>query len=184
MKHAGITALVILGLVGCGGTTTATPSPSESASSPVPVSSPVANDDPCGVLSADEINAVLGTTFEAGESTDDSARDIANCTYTMMVDVAGTQVPGSIVDVGLTNVPGAEAFDTNKDLALSYFGNEPEEVTVQGASKAYVVNNAETDSPVIGILVGDRYALIQIGVEGATVEQAQQLAQTAATRLG
>jgi Protein of unknown function (DUF3558) len=184
MKHAGITALIILGLVGCGGTTTATSSPSESASAPAPVSSPVANDDPCGVLSADEINAVLGTTFEAGESTGDSARDIANCTYTMMVDVAGTQVPGSIVDVGLTNVPGEEAFDTNKDLALSYFGNDPEDVTVEGATKAYVVNNAETDSPVIGILVGDRYALIQIGVEGATVEQAQQLAQTAATRLG
>lgn len=182
MKHAGIAVLIVLGLVGCGGTTTATSSPSGSVSAPV--ASPVANDDPCGVLSADEINAVLGTTFEAGESSEDSARDIANCTYTAMVDVAGTQVPGSIVDVGLTNVPGAEAFETNKDLALSYFGNEPEDVQVQGASQAYVVNNAETDSPVIGILVGDRYALIQIGVEGATVEQAQQLAQTAAARLG
>ena len=182
MKHAGIAVLIVLGLVGCGGTTTATSSPSGSVSAPV--ASPVANDDPCGVLSADEINAVLGTTFEAGESSEDSARDIANCTYTAMVDVAGNQVPGSIVDVGLTNVPGAEAFDTNKDLALSYFGNEPEDVQVEGASKAYVVNNAETDSPVIGILVGDRYALIQIGVEGATVEQAQQLAQTAAARLG
>ena len=182
MKHAGIAVLIVLGLVGCGGTTTATSSPSESVSATV--ASPVANDDPCGVLSADEINAVLGTTFEAGESSEDSARDIANCTYTARVDIAGTQVPGSIVDVGLTNVPGAEAFDTNKDLALSYFGNEPEDVQVEGASKAYVVNNAETDSPVIGILVGDRYALIQIGVEGATVEQAQQLAQTAAARLG
>lgn len=182
MKHAGIAALIILGVVGCGGSTTTTPSPAESASSAV--ASPVAADDPCGVLSADEINAVLGTTFEAGESSEDSAREISNCTYTMMMDVGGTQLPGSIVDIGLTKVSGAEAFDTNRDLAPSYFGNDAEEVTVEGASKAYVVNNAETDSPVIGILVGDRYALIQIGVEGATVEQAQQLAQTAATRLG
>lgn len=180
MKLLVVAGMAVL-LVGCGGTTTTQPTPS---ASPVATSSPVATNDPCAVLSADEINTVLGTTFEAGESSEDSARDIANCTYTMTVDVAGTKLPGSIVDVGLTNVPGAEAFETNRDLALSYFGNEAEDVTVEGATKAYVVNNAETDSPVIGILVGDRYALIQIGVEGATVEQAQQLAQTAATRLG
>ncbi len=144
----------------------------------------MAADDPCAVLTAEDLNAVLGTSFDAGEAAEDSAREITNCTYTITENVAGSDLPVSIVDVGLTSVPGAEAFDTNRDLAPSYFGNEAQDIEVTGATKAYVVNNAETDSPVIGILVGERYALIQIGVEGATVEQAQQLAATAAGRLG
>jgi hypothetical protein len=176
-----IAGLLIVGLTGCGGTTTTQSSPSVEPSASEAVE--VDTDDPCQVITAEDLNAVLGTTFQAGEASEDSARDIMNCTYTITENVAGSELPVSIVDVGLTNVPGAEAFETNRDLALSYFGNEAEDIAVEGATKAYVVNNAETDSPVIGILVGDTYALIQIGVETATVEQAQQLAHTAASRL-
>ena len=48
--------------------------------------------------------------------------------------------------------------------------------------KAYIVINEGTQSPVIGILAQGRFILVQIGVEGATEEQAVELAEMAAAR--
>ena len=69
------------------------------------------------------------------------------------------------------------------DSSLLRFSRESMRI-VPGADKAYVVTNAETQSPVLGMLVGERFILIQIGVEGATTEQAVELATLAASRVG
>ncbi len=144
---------------------------------------PVAVDDACGLLSAQEINDVLGTTFSEGEQTTDDAREIVTCKFTMTDDSTGVELPVAIVDVGVSQLDGQESYETNADLAPAYFGGDPEPIDVQGAEKAYVVINEETQSPVLGMLVGDRFILIQIGVEETTTEQAVELAQLAATRV-
>ncbi len=104
------------------------------------------------------------------------------CKYTMMDSSTGVELPVAIVNVGVSLIDGEESYDTNFDLAPAYFGNEPASTDVPGASKAYIVTNAETDSPVIGMLVADRFVQIQIGVEGATNDQATELAAMAAAR--
>jgi hypothetical protein len=171
-----------LALAGCGGepqsTTTATPAITIPAASP----SAVAAEDVCAVLTADEINQVLGTQFAEGDKETDDAREIVTCKYTMTDSSTGVELPVAIVNVGVSLIDGQESYDTNLDLALAYFGNEPETTEVPGTSQAYIVTNAETDSPVIGLLVGDRFVQIQIGVEGATNDEATQLAAMAAAR--
>ena len=176
--------VLLTALAGCGGSTTDTASapPVDTATSAP--AQPVAIDDACGLLSAEEINAVLGTSFGEGEQTADDTREIVDCKYTMTDDSTGVELPVAIADVGVSQIDGKESYDTNIDLAPAYFGGEPEDVDVSGADKAYVVTNAETQSPVLGMLVGERFILIQIGVEGTTPEQAVELAQTAAARVG
>ncbi len=183
MKVLALAAMVaVLGLAGCSSSTTTT------EASPVPSqttqAAPPTGEGACALLSAEEINQVLSTTFEAGEPQTDEARQISTCTFTMTDSSTGVELPVSIVEVAVADIDGEEAYQTNVDLAPAYFGNEAETTQVEGASKAYVVNNEATQSPVIGMLVGETFAQIQIGVEGATVEQAQELAATAATRVG
>ena len=179
-------ALIGLGVVGlllagCGGSTTSTEaSPSAVATSAAP--SPVASDDACGLLSAEEINGVLGTTFESGTQNADDTRDIVTCNFTMTDDSTGVELPVSIVDVGTSLLDGQESYTTNQDLAPAYFGGDPKDVDVAGADKAYIVINEGTQSPVIGLLAQGRFILVQIGVEGATEQQAIELAQMAAAR--
>lgn len=174
-------------LTGCGGSQT---NPEPPAASLVPSSAaatsvaPVAIDDACGLLTPDEINQVLGSDFGDGEQETDDARQIVTCTYTMTDDSSGVELPIALVVVGVSQIDGQESYDTNLELATAYFGGEPETTEVAGADKAYVVINEETQSPVIGMLAGDRFISVQIGLEGATVEQAQQLAATAAARVG
>lgn len=177
----GLGAVALL-LVGCGGSTTTTQaSPSEAVATSV-APSPVASDDACGLLTADEINSVLGTTFEAGQQNADDTRDIVTCNFTMTDDSTGVELPVSIVDVGTSLLDGEESYTTNQDLAPAYFGGDPKDVDVAGADKAYIVINEATQSPVIGMLAQDRFILVQIGVEGATEQQAIELAQMAAAR--
>ncbi len=178
-----ILVLAGLAVTGCGGSDSdpATQSPAPPTTM---VASAVAADDPCGLLSAEDLNQVLGTQYETGERKSDDARQIVTCTYTMTEDVAGSELPVSITDVGVSQIDGGESFDTNRDLAPAYFGADPTSIEVAGAQKAYVVINEQTQSPVLGMLVGDRFVLIQIGVEGSTTDQAQALAATAASRMG
>ena len=171
-------------LTGCAGSTTESPSVAPAATTSSVAAQPVAIDDACGLLSAEEINGVLGTSFGDGEQTSDDAREIVDCKYTMTDDSTGVDLPVAIVDVGVSQIDGQESYDTNVDLAPAYFGGAPEPVDVDGADKAYVVTNAETESPVLGMLVGERFILIQIGVEGSTTEQAVALAQMAAAKVG
>ncbi|MFN8184949.1 MAG: DUF3558 family protein [Candidatus Nanopelagicales bacterium] len=176
-----------LALVGCGGSPA---EPGVPASAPVTASAaatsmaPVAADDACGLLTPQEINQVLGSDFGDGKQETDDARQVVTCTYTMTDDSSGVELPIALVAVGVSQLDGQESYDTNLDLATAYFGGEAEPTDVAGADKAYVVINEETQSPVIGMLVGDRFISVQIGLEGATVEQAQQLAATAASRVG
>ncbi len=116
------------------------------------------------------------TSFEPSQPVDDPARQIATCKYTSS---DGTQ----IVDVGISQTPGAKAFTTNRDLAPAYFDGEAKPTTVPGADKAYLVIADTYNAPVVGMLVGDTFALVQVGVEGATPEQGIQLASTVAGRL-
>jgi hypothetical protein len=176
-----------LALAGCGGSPTNPEPPAESmaATSAAPTSvAPVAADDACGLLTAQEINQVLGSDFGEGEQETDDARQIVTCTYTMTDDSSGVELPIALVAVAVSQIDGQESYDTNVELATAYFGGEAEPTDVAGADKAYVVINEETQSPVIGMLVGDRFISVQIGLEGATVEQAQQLAAMAAARVG
>ena len=179
--------LVAAGLLlsGCGGSQTATPAESASAATTpaAPAPSPLASDDACGMLTPDEINQVLGTTFGDGEQTADESRQIVTCAYTMTDSSSGVELPVAIVNTAVSLIDGQESYATNVDLAPAYFGNEARDTEVEGASKAYLVTNEETQSPVIGMLVDDRFAQIQIGVEGATDEQAQQLAAIAVARM-
>lgn len=170
-RWAGLGCVAVL-LVGCAGAQPAKPAPSVVQ---------VAPDDPCSVLTAEDLNAVLGTEYETGEEKSDDVRQIVTCTYTTTENVAGTDLPVSITDVGVSLTQGA--FETNRDLAPAYFGGDPEGIQVDGADEAYVVINEQTQSPVVGLQVEDLFILIQIGEEGATVEQAQQLAGTAASRI-
>lgn len=169
-------------LVGCGGGTTTSEASPSAPEVTTQAPSPVASDDACGLLSADEINTVLGTSFGAGEEKSDDSREIVSCTFTMTDDSTGVEVPVSIVDVGTSLLNGQESYATNRDLAPAYFGGDPKDVEVAGADKAYVVINEATQSPVIGVLAQDRFLLVQIGVEGATEAQAVELAQMAAAR--
>lgn len=193
MRTAAVAGVLGMGLLltGCNGTPppgepSPTPtSPSASPVTPVPPSasvSPVSADNPCGLLTADEINQVLTTSFPAGEKSVDDARRIATCTFTMMGDVGGVDVPTAIVDVSVSQIDGASSYDTNVDLAPAYFGDRARPIEVPGAKRAYILTNEETESPVVGMLVGNRFVLIQIGV-GAADEQAIQLATVAAARI-
>lgn len=185
MKISGlVTALLSASLLlgGCGSSTQTAPAESSPSVSLAPSPTPVAPDDACGLLSPDEINQVLGTQFPAGEQTSDDARQIVTCKYTMIDSSTGVDLPVAIVNVGVSLIDGRESYTTNVDLAPSYFGNDAQATDVPGASQAYIVTNQETNSPVIGMLVGERFLQIQIGVEGATNDQAQELAAMAAAR--
>ncbi|MCU0279479.1 MAG: DUF3558 family protein [Candidatus Nanopelagicales bacterium] len=178
-----LTVVTVLLLAGCGGSSDEPPAtPSAAASEAAP--SPVAADDACGLLSAEEINQVLGTTFTEGEQTTDDARQIVTCTYTMTDSSSGVELPVGIVVVAVSQIDGQESYDTNVELAPAYFGNDPETTEVAGADEAYIVINEETQSPVVGALVGERFLQVQVGVEGATAEQAQELAALAVSRAG
>jgi hypothetical protein len=172
-------------LAGCGSSTTTSPStaPATTDVASSPAVAPVTSDDPCSVLTAQDLNPVLGTDFADGTEEADDAREIVTCTYTMTDSSTGVEVPVAIVVIGMSLIDGQESFDTNVDLAPAYFGNDSESTEVPGAEKAYIVNNEETQSPVIGMLVGDQFLQIQIGVQGATADQARDLAATAASRI-
>lgn len=178
---AGILSVSVL-LVGCGGQEQSKGVDETAASAAAAAPSKVAAEDACGLLSADEINQVLGTQFTDGEESTDDSRQIVTCKFTMTDSNTGVELPVAIVNVGVSLVDGQESYDTNFDLAPAYFGNDPAPTEVPGATKAYIVTNTETDSPVIGMLVGDRFVTLQIGVEGATNEQATELASLAAAR--
>lgn len=170
------------GPVSTGSATSAVPTPSATSVLPSESVSAVSADDPCGLLTADEINQVLETTFPAGEESTDDARQIATCTFTKMGDVGGVEVPEAIVDVSVSQIDGAKSYDTNVDLAPAYFGDKARPIELPGAKRAYILTNEETESPVVGMLVGDHFVMVQIGV-GASDEQALQLATTAAARI-
>lgn len=178
---------MLLVLAGCGGSEPAAPAVDTPAASSPPVAAseaaPGSADQPCDLLTADELNQVLGTSFTDGELTNDEARQIVTCTYTTTESVNGVDVPTEIAVLAVSLVDGQESYDTNVDLAPAYFDNDAKPTQVDGADKAYVVIDKDTDSPVIGMLVGDQFAQIQIAADGASVEQAQQLAATMAGRL-
>jgi len=186
VKIPGMVAVLLsagLLLTGCGSSTQTTPAESSPSASAVSSPTPVASDDVCGLLSPDEINEVLGTQFPAGEQTSDDARQIVTCTYTMVDSSTGVDLPLAIVNVGVSLIDGQESYETNVDLAPAYFGDEAQDTEVPGASQAYILTNEQTNSPVIGMLVGERFVQIQIGVENSTDDQAKTLAAMVAARV-
>lgn len=173
-------ALAALLLTGCAGTDSSPSAPSTGPTSPTTApTAPVQKadlSDPCTLLTADEINSVLGTSFAAGQANGDAARQIGDCKYT-------SEDMTSIVDVAVSQIDGAESFETNTDLAPAYFGGKAKPIQIPGAEKAYLVIADTYDAPVIGVLVNGTFAQVQVGVEGATAEQGEQLATTMAARM-
>lgn len=179
MRRATAPALLTLTallLVGCSSASEVPAPPSTSVAPDAPTVAPADLSDPCTLLTADEINAVLGTSFPAGQATNDDARQVGDCKYT-------SDDMTAIVDVALSRADGAESFTTNVDLAPAYFGGKAKPIEIPGAEKAYLVIADTYDAPVVGILVDGTFAQVQVGVEGATPQQAEQLAATMAARL-
>lgn len=176
MKRAAVaSALAALLLAACSPAGDSTPTSASLSSSPAPVA-PADLSDPCTLLTADDINAVLGTSFAAGQANSDSARQVGDCKYT-------SDDMTAIVDVAVSRVDGPESFTTNSDLAPSYFGGKAKPIEVPGADRAYLVIADTYDAPVVGILVDGTFAQVQVGVEGATPQQGEQLAATMAARM-
>jgi len=144
---------------------------SEATGSAVPVSL-----DPCALVSTEDINKTLSASVVADVPKPDESRQIVTCTWTQ-------QSPFGIVNIGVANVPGAEAYQTNFDLAPGYFGGTPTAISVPGADKAYLVINDSTKTPVIGLLRNGEFVLVQIGIEGTTAEQGQALAAQVVSKM-
>lgn len=177
-----VSSLVV---VGCGGTSesssgapaSGTPTASASAAAPAePVAPAVDREAPCTWVSAAEINRAVGTTFDEGTAKSDDARQIRTCNYQQTS-------PFAIVDIGLSLTPGADAFQTNWDLAPAYFDADPRALELTGAEKAYIIRKKDPAAWVVGLLVSGRFALVQVGVESASEDQAKALAGTIATRM-
>lgn len=163
-------------LTACSATPAATPVTSLATPEPPQPASPAGDPSkPCTLLSAADIDTALGTTVADGEETTDSARQIATCRF-------ATEDMTGIVDVGVSQIDGAESYETNRDLAPAYFGGDPRSVTIPGAEKAYLVIAETYDAPVIGMLVDGRFVLLQVGIEGTTPQQGEDLASLVATR--
>jgi hypothetical protein len=143
------------------------------AAAPAPVRDPL---DPCTWATTDEVNRALSATLAEPTKKDDEARQIATCNWSQ-------SSPFGIVDLGVSRTPGAEAFQTNMDLAPAYFDGEARPITIAGAEKAYLVSKNDPKASIVGMLVGGRFVLLQVAIDGATAEQAQALAATLASRL-
>jgi hypothetical protein len=132
--------------------------------------------DPCALVSTEDINKALSVSVVADVPKPDESRQIVTCTWTQ-------SDPFGIVNIGVANIPGAEAYQTNFDLAPAYFGGDPKVISVPGADKAYLVINDSTKTPVIGLLRNGEFVLVQIGITGVTVDQGQALAAQVVSRM-
>jgi hypothetical protein len=152
--------------------TAAAPMPAPAAA-PAPVRDPL---DPCTWVTTEEVNSALSATLAEPTKKDDEARQIATCNWAQAS-------PFGIVDLGVSLTPGADAFQTNMDLAPAYFDGEARPLTIAGAEKAYLVSKDDPKASIIGMLVGGRFVLLQVAIADATAERAQALAATIASRL-
>ncbi len=150
------------------------PTAPRTTSAPAPPA--VDRDAPCTWVSPAEVNAALGTAFDEGTAKSDDARQIRTCHYQQTS-------PFAIVDVALALVPGADAYQTNWDLAPAYFDADPRALELPGTEKAYVIPKKDPAAWIVGLLVNGRFALVQVAVESATEAQATALAATIATRM-
>jgi hypothetical protein len=159
-------------LVGCG----RSPEGQGRKASPAAAST-VARDplDPCTWATTDEINRTLAASLGEGTKKNDQVRQIVTCKWTQ-------SSPIGIVDIGLSLTPGADAYQTNMDLAPAYFDGDAKPITVVGAEKAYLVTKKDQKAWVVGMLVNARFVLIQVAVDSATAGQVQSLAAQVAQR--
>jgi hypothetical protein len=170
-------------LVGCGGSPEGqspnpSPAPESTQAAPAASASTVVPDplDPCTWLTTDEINRTLAASLGDRTGRNDEARQIVTCNWTQ-------PSPFGIVNIGLSLTPGADAYQTNLDLAPAYFDGEANPITVAGAEKSYLVIKKDQNASVIGMLVNGRFVLIQVAIDSATAEQAQSLAAQVASRM-
>jgi hypothetical protein len=169
-------------LAGCSSAEQSTPATSAPESSapavaaPSPVAPSAAAADPCLLLTPQEIDEALGTAVDGGRMQSNEANNVTQCTFTSADPIAVVVTAVSLED-------GQESYDLNAELAPGYFGGEAEEISVPGAEQAYLVIEEELQAPVVGMLIGDQFVQLQVGLEGAPPEQAEQLAATIAGRL-
>jgi hypothetical protein len=131
-------------------------------------------------VTTDEVNRALSASLGEPTKTKDDARQIATCNWTLQ----GEFGPIGIVDIGVSLVPGAEAYQTNLDLAPAYFDGDATPISIAGADKAYQVIKSTGNASVIGMLIGGRFVLLQVSMAGAKPEQSQALAAQLASRVG
>lgn len=134
------------------------------------VASPGEGFDPCDVITADDVNGVLGSSFEEGSSNELSA--LTMCTF---MDTT----TGESVIVQWAPVPGT-LDDALSAMASMYTDlGEPEPVTVAGASEAAVVSGEVSGFPA-SILVGTADGgFLQVVATGQDMsnDQAVQIAE-------
>lgn len=180
------TAALLVWTAACGGSSdtgapAATKAPATNATAaaaaPAPALAPPADPaNPCTFITTADLNSLLGSSLEDGSKKADDARQIVQCTW--------NQQPYGTVSIGVSQTPGADAYQTNWDLAPAYFDGDPEAITIAGAEKAYRVKRKDNESFVIGQLIKGRFVLLQIGyVSSANAEKAQRVAEKIASRL-
>jgi hypothetical protein len=175
-----------LAWAGCGGGSNGGQSPNAAPApaSPQPpaaavtAAAPVAPGtiDPCTLVTTAEINRTLTASVGEGIKKHDAARQIVTCNWTQ-------SSPFGILNVGISLTPGAEAYQTNFDLAPAYFDGDPKPITVSGAQQAYLVNKKDQKAWVIGMLVNGTFVLAQMAIESASAEKLQSLAAQVANRM-
>jgi Protein of unknown function (DUF3558) len=182
LRTPAVLAVAAVALSACGGATSepaaVAPSSAPTSTAAAPTAgSATAVGDPCNLLQADVINQTLGTTVGDGASKPDEARQIVTCTWNQDDMLA-------LVNVGLAQIDGTEAFKTNKDLAPAYFNGDPQPITIPGTETAYIVLDKELDnSPVVGMLIHGSFVLMQATAPGITKEQGIELATRVAQNM-
>lgn len=127
--------------------------------------------DPCTVLTADDVNGILGSDLAEGTSSDMSS--IAMCTFM-------DQSSGSSVIVQWAPVPGS--LDDALQAMSSMYADlgEPEPVTVAGTSEAAVITGEVSGFPAT-ILVGTAeggFLQVVATAQDMSSDQAVQIAET------
>jgi hypothetical protein len=175
-------------VVGCGGGSTVGQSPRPAAppaaTQPPPAAAVPASGapaapgvpDPCAVATTDEINSTLTASLGDGTRKHDEARQIVTCNWTQ-------SSPFGILNIGISLTPGADAYQTNFDLAPAYFDGDPKSISVSGAQQAYLVIKKDQKAWVVGMLVNGKFVLIQVAIDSASAEKSQSLAAQIASRM-
>jgi hypothetical protein len=133
--------------------------------------------DPCLLLRSDEVGQALGDTFRNVPASRNDLTDTMQCIYsTTTADPAGIVITSIAAD-------GAASFEENRQRASSYYGGVVQDTEVEGADRAYLIIERDLKSPVIGMLIGDKFIELQVAVPGATREQGQELAGMIGARL-
>jgi hypothetical protein len=112
--------------------------------------------DPCTWLTPGDLEAVVGTAFDAGATNTDLSTDFQNICEWSAAD-------GSFLFVQVLVTDGGATVSTQRQTAEEFLGKSSD-VSVAGASDAYAV----ADGSILGMAVGDRF--VQVSLLSSSLE--------------